>query len=137
MTALVVGAAERAQLQELRERAAAAPVDMPRLVEWIKTDGGKRQHLAQMNRQSIPLPFGFMVTLSIEVGHPVGTCRHMSMSVLKDGRVPHPEALWMVAEQLGFIGSLHQCQAWIEDLSDGGKAVNIVQPVAVTPEGAA
>lgn len=137
MTALVIGSTERAQLQDLRERAAKAPVNMPRLAEWIQTDGGKRQHRAHMTRQSVLIPFGFVATFSIETGHPVGTCRHLSMSVMKDGRVPRPEALWLVAEELGFTGSLQQCRVWLEDLSDGGKAVNIVQPIAVTPEAAA
>jgi hypothetical protein len=88
-----------------------------------------------MNAQSLRLPLDFMVTFSIETGHPVGTCRHMSMSSGKRGRVPSPAAAWMVAEALGFVGELDTCTVWMETLVPQGKAVNIVQPVsmAATP----
>lgn len=107
-TPLVIGPAELAALAALRERAASRPVDMPRLMEAIKTTDGKAAHSAQMRLQSVPIPLDFLVTFSIETGHPIGTCRHMSMSTGKRGRVPSPPAVWMVAETLGFVGGLAQ-----------------------------
>ena len=81
-----------------------------------------------MTDQSVPIPMAFVVTYSIEYNHPGGrTARHMSMSVMRDGRVPHPAGVWMVCEELGFHGSLRECTVWLEDLSDGGSAVNVVQ----------
>jgi hypothetical protein len=134
-TPLLVGPPEIEALERLREQAAAHPVDMPQLVIRMKTKDGKREHKRQMTRQSVPIPFAFMVTFSIETGHPAGVCRHMSMSTLREGALPVPEGVWMVAQHLGFTGSIQQCHAWIEDLSDGGQAVNIVQPLAHREEG--
>ena len=128
-TPLLLGPDECAALQELRELAAATPVDMPPLLQRLKTGEGKAAHMRQMNAQSIEIPVGYLVTFSIETGHPAGVCRHMSMSSPVEGRVPIPEAVWMVAEELGFSGSLEACAVWLEDLQGHGKAVNVVQPL--------
>lgn len=47
------------------------------------------------------------------------------------GRAPTPEAVWLIAEELGFVGSLQQCAVWTEDIGQGDKAINLVQPIAV------
>ena len=130
VTPLFIGPAERESLAALRELANRQPVDMITLVKAIKQPAGKAAHKDQMTAQSVPLPVGFLVTFSIESGHPAGTCRHMSMSIGKRGRVPNQHAMWMVAEELGFVGSLKACKIWIEDLDGHGQAVNIVQPVS-------
>lgn len=87
-----------------------------------------------MTAQSIRIqgPWPFFVTFWIETNHPVGTCRHMSMSITRDNRVPSPAAVWLIAEVLGFAGGLEACRQWPEELSDGGTAINIVQPLSVT-----
>ena len=131
-TPLLIGPAELAALAALRERAAARPVDMPRLTEDIKTTAGKARHKAQMTAQSVSIPLDFLVTFSIETDHPIGTCRHMSMSTGKTGRVPSPEAAWLVAGTLGFVGSLDDCcGVWVEELAGHGKAINLVQPLSM------
>jgi hypothetical protein len=129
-TPLVIGPAELAALAALRERAAEHPVDMPRLMRVIKRRRWKAAHMRQMTAQTVHIPICFLVSFSIEAGHPIGTCRHMSMSSAIPGRVPSPEAVWMVAEPLGFVGGLDACCAqWLETLKGHGQAVNIVQPV--------
>ena len=134
MNPLVIGPDEQLKLATLRELASQHPVDMPTLIEAIKHPAGKAFHKSRMTAQSISLPLYYLVTFSIETGHPVGTCRHMSMSVKAPGRVPNPHAVWMVAEVLGFVGGLEQCKHWIEDLEGHGLAINLVQPVSVTRE---
>lgn len=130
---LIIGQSERRALDELREAAGLAPVDVVDLLERIKTARGDRSHRRRMTRQTvrIPGPWPFFVTFSVETGHPAGTCRHMSMSVRREDRVPNAQALWMIAEMLGFSGGLEACRIWPEALSDGGTAMNVVQPVAV------
>jgi hypothetical protein len=125
------------RLHRLRDFAAKRPVSMPVLMEALKTPTGKRDHLKRMTAQSIRIagPWVFFVTFSIETGHPVGVCRHMSMSIMREGRVPHPAAVWMIAAELGFIGAMENCTTWMEDLSDGGKAINVVQPLAMEVAG--
>lgn len=132
---LIITPDVQAALHKLRDVAARKPVEMAEVMRLLKTPRGARLHKQQMTAQSIriPGPWDFFVTFSIENGHPAGTCRHMSMSIMRDGRVPHPIGVWMVAEDLGFSGGLEACRVWIEDLSDGGKAVNVVQPISVRP----
>jgi hypothetical protein len=136
---LVIGPDQKVELHRLREFAAQHPVDMPAVMELLKTKGGRRRHKRQMTRQTVRLPSAlgaaFFVTFAIEAGHPCGTVRHMSMSVLRRDvpvgeRVPHALGVWMAAEELGFAGGLEACAMWLETLSDGGTAVNVVQPVA-------
>lgn len=128
-TPLIIGDEQRAALAKLRELAAANPIDMPKLMERIKLPKPKAQHMAQMTAQTVGIPMDYMVTFSIEHGHPAGTCRHMSMSVGKKGRVPNQHAVWMVAEELGFVGGIEACMCWLEDLKGHGQAVNVVQPI--------
>ena len=133
---LIMTAEAIAQLHRLRDFAARHPVDMLPLMEALDDPEKKRLHLKQMTAQTMRIEgsWPFFVTFSIETNHPAGTCRHMSMSIRREGRVPSAEAVWMVAEHLGFAAGLHTCRIWLEELSDefGGNAVNLVQPIAVT-----
>src|SRR5215471_15295322 len=122
MTALLLGPDERERLQRLRELAAAHPVDMAVVMQRLQTKGGHRLHMRRMARQTICLPVDYAVTLSIETGHPCGTARHLSVSIEKDGRLPLPEAVWMIAEELGFVGALEGCALWLEKLALRGEA---------------
>jgi hypothetical protein len=128
MTALMIGAEEHAALDALKRLAAEHPVDVRALTVALALPGVKAAHMAQMTRQSVHLPADFLVTLSIETGQPVGTCRHMSMSVGHPDRLPSPHAVWLVAEVLGFWGSLADCAVWEEALTQGA-AINLVQPI--------
>jgi hypothetical protein len=135
---LIIGRDDRARLHRLRDFAAKRPVSMPEIIEALKTPDGKRAHMKNMTAQTVKLangPWDFFVTFSIETGHPIGACRHMSMSIMREDRVPSLEAVWLIAMEFGFSGGLDACQRWIEDLSDGGRAVNIVQPLAVEGSG--
>ncbi len=131
-TPFLIGPDEIEALRQLRELAAANPVDMRELAPRLETVAGKAAHMRQMTAQSVLLPFGYMVTFSIETGYPIGTARHMSMSSPAAERVPLREAAWMAAEALGFTGTIEQCVTWPEQLQGHGVAINVVQPVAVT-----
>lgn len=134
-TPLLIGFEQKEALDVLRQLAAEHPVDMLAVVEQIKTAHGKAAHLRRMTRQTIEIPFGFMVTFSIELNHPCGTCRHMSMSSPLAGRLPSPEAMRIIMVQLGFVGDLEQCTVWCEPLEGHGEAINVVEPVATAREG--
>lgn len=136
-TPLLIGPEERKKLVALRELAAAHPVDMPALMRRLETPAGKAAHKRQMTKQSVAIPADFLVTFSIETGHPAGTCRHLSMSVGREGRVPSPEAIAMVAAELGFVGALETQIIWLEELQGHGKAVNVVQPLSIQAGGVA
>jgi hypothetical protein len=144
---LIIGATQRAALNALRDLAAANPVDMPKIIETLKTPEGKAAHMRQMDSQTIDLPLAYMVTYSVEIGHPCGPCRHMSLSSQIKGRTPIPEAVWMVCQELGFVGDEPFTGCWVypEELQRGpdpkrdrARAMNIVQPlnvVSVPPGG--
>lgn len=128
-TPLIMDNNVRERIRELIATAQAHPVDMNRLARTIKTPDGKARHMAQMNKQTVLIPLAFMVTFSIEHGHPCGTCRHMSMSVQRKGRVPNEHGLWLVAQEFGFMGNLKKCSIYEEQLLGHGVAINVVQPV--------
>jgi hypothetical protein len=141
-TPLLIGPAQIAALQDLRRRAAARPVHMPDLLALVETPEGKRQHMELMDEQTVDLPFGFLVTFSIETGHPLpaGVARHMSMSSMRRGAAPTPDAVLIVAHHLGFVGDLSDSVIWLEDLQRGpngerATAVNLVQSLHVTNRG--
>lgn len=130
-TPLVIDEEVRSQIKACVELAEANPVDMPTLMKRIKTHQGKEHHRAQMTRQSVKIPFAYKATFSIEHGHPCGTCRHMSMSVQREGRMPNEIGLWMIAKEFGFWGELKDCEAvYQEHLEGHGRAINIIQKVA-------
>jgi hypothetical protein len=131
-TPLILGEVQRQALAQLRELGDANPVDMLPLLERLKTPEGKAAHMRQMTAQTIPIPAAFLVTYSLELRHPAGTCRHLSVSVERPRRVPSPEAVWMLAVELGFTGTFESCYAYPEDLQRGAGraiAVNIIQPI--------
>lgn len=130
---LIIGQAQKAAIARLREKAAAQPVNVQDALKMQKTPTGRVAHLARMRDLSIPIPTDFLVTFSVETGHPVGTCRHLSVSVGRHGRVPHPAAVLMICEEFGFNGGLESCQIWREDIGKGDSAVNVIQPLFVQP----
>lgn len=130
-TPLIIDEEVRSQIKACVELAEANPVDMPALMERIKTPQWKEHHMAQMVRQTVKIPLAYMATFSIEHGHPCGPCRHMSMSVQREGRLPNSIGLWMIAQEFGFWGELKDCEAvYPEKLEGHGQAVNIIQKVA-------
>ncbi len=129
-TPLVLDVTAKDDICALCALAEAHPVEVTGLEERLQNPEAKAAHMAQMTRQTIHIPLAFLVTFSIEHGHPCGTCRHLSMSVQREGRVPHPAAVWMIAQEFGFWGSFEQCNGlWHEELKGHGIAINIVQAV--------
>lgn len=128
-TPLVIDTDVEQQIRDLCEFAFAQPVDMPGLAARVATPEGKAAHVQQMTRQTIRIPLAFLVTFAVETGHPCGICRHMSMSVQREGRIPNEIAAWMIAKKFGFWGGLERCAVWHENLSGHGPAINLVQPV--------
>ena len=126
--ALIIGDAQKIELARLRARATSEPIDVRGVMKLTETREGLVEHLARMETYTIPLPTSFIVTFTVETGHPAGTCRHMSMSSMRPNRMPTPEAVWIIAEVLGFVGGLDRCAVWEEDIGRG-KAINIVQPI--------
>lgn len=137
--ALIITGETRGRLQKLMARAASRPVNMLRLGAVLATPDGKLRHIDQMTEQSVGVHDGYLVTYSVETGHPCGTCRHMSVSVDAPDKLPSMEAVWMLAEELGFEAGLQRCTIYLEDLPNRkAGAVNVLQPFeTVLPRAAA
>lgn len=79
------------------------------------------------NREVI-IPMGFKIVYTVEV-QPAGALKHMSMSITLPGRVPHPEAVEMIMEEMGFVNPLSDC-LWYEEQCGGGQmAINVMEPL--------
>ena len=82
------------------------------------------------NDFTMVVPMGFPVIYTHEV-QPSGIFRHMSMSVALDrvDRVPHPLAVQMVMEEMGFINDLGHCKFWHESVGGCRTAINVLEPL--------
>lgn len=120
------------KIQRLKALAERRQVDIAVLQVSIETPEGKAEHKALMTEQSVFIPLAYYATFSVEFNHPGGTYRHMSMSVKREGRAPNEHAIWMIAQEFGFWGKFPEdiAHLWKEDLTDGGIAINILQPFA-------
>lgn len=130
MTPLLIGAKQKQAIRAVCALAEANPIDMLQRIEQLQTEVGKIAHMAQMTGQTIELPTAFLVTYSVELGHPAGKCRHLSVSIEREGRVPSPEGVWIIAQEFGFTGQIKDCaRIWLEKVEGGGDAVNLLQAV--------
>lgn len=128
MGALLLGPVEKERLAALAEIAFKNPVSMAQLI-GTNSKSGKRKHMDQMSRQTIDIPINHVVTFSVE-NQTRGQFRHMSVSIDRKGKTPSPEAVWIIAELLGFTGSYKDCMVYPEKLlGSAGVAMNVMQPV--------
>ena len=69
---------------------------------------------------------GFRCVFSIEEQQ-FGWTRHLSISVDSTDKMPHVEAVRMLAVEFGIDKPLEECQVYIEDTTP--KSVNIICPI--------
>jgi hypothetical protein len=131
---LILGEPQKTELARLRRKAAAEPIDVRIVMRLTETRDGFVEHLTRMETYTIPLPTAFMVTFTCETGQPIGPCRHLSMSSLRQGHRPSRDAVWKVAEELGFVGGLDRCTVWEYEIGHGNVAINVIQPIELKPQ---
>jgi hypothetical protein len=78
--------------------------------------------------QTVELPLGWMVTLSVEY-QPMGLARHLSVSSPAPERVPSVETVSIVMAELGFEKNISGCAVYLEEYKCDHKAVNVVELV--------
>lgn len=75
------------------------------------------------------LPVGYKVTFSIEEQPaPLGWCNHISVSVMENKKMPNEAAVMAICQSFGFTPTPGNYVLYIEDVSEGEKAVNILVP---------
>jgi hypothetical protein len=127
MTALLIGPEERVAIAKLRLLAEANPFDPQRVIEAAERD--MAAYRAWMDGLSITLPSGYWVTYSHE-DQPCGRCHHISISVDRPNKMPHPEAVQMILREFEMKPIGDSLQIWIEHVSPTVRAVNIMQAVS-------
>jgi hypothetical protein len=128
--ALIIGEAEREQIAELKAVAAATPRDVHGV--QAAADQNMPAFRDEAHTMTVSLPVGFAVTYTQEVqpnAPPPGLCHHISVSVSTPYRVPNPAAVEMILEEFGMRPIAESHGVWIEDISPGEKAVNVIQLV--------
>jgi hypothetical protein len=129
MTVLIIGEDERALIAELRAVVEARePMTAADLLAVAAAD--IEAFRDAMNMQSVDIPIGYVATYSIEVqpnAPPPGICRHISISVDRPGKLPHPAAVDMILEAFGMQPIAKSSKVWIEDICPGQKAINVLQ----------
>lgn len=149
MRPLVINDAVRTRLRELDAKAAQNAMraeDMVQLATAI-SDGVTEIRLSpdlkgiwdmlQRNLRDFTthLDHGFQVTLTHEgQPSPAGMCRHLSISIDRPGKLPHPAAIAMIMEEIGFAAPLDDphTRIWLEPIAGqrNHEAVNVLQPVS-------
>jgi hypothetical protein len=84
---------------------------------------------------TLELPVDYRVTYTHEQQPHAGLCHHISISVNRPKKMPHPEAVGMILSEFG-MRPLDDTPngVWIEDINPLTKAINVVQPVNVAAD---
>lgn len=131
MPALIIGPEELAQIAELKAVAAANPLDVHGMMG--AAEGDMEAFRDAMQTETVFLPIGFAVTYTQEIqpnAPPPGICHHISISVDRPDHLPSEAAVEMILEAFG-MGPLEASNGvWVEDISPGERAVNVIQLVA-------
>ena len=78
---LSLGLPDLGRLTQLRQQAEDTPYDVRPVLKQITTPGGLLDHYKRLAPYVVEAA-GHTVCYTIEQGHPVGTCRHLSVAVV-------------------------------------------------------
>ena len=127
MRALVIGPEQEALIAALRSKARANVVPFEAMK--LRAAGNVR-NIAEINSDyTMGIPFGFSVTLTHEEHRPGIVCRHLSVSVDRAGKGPHPLAVQEIMSKFGFANPLGELVCWDEPLDQDRFAINVVEPL--------
>lgn len=136
MRMLVVGEKEKKAIAELRELAKAERLSREHLEKYSQgfdpNDPKTRKEgfLPIAMKYTICLPDGFTVTYT-EEDQPIGMCRHLSVSVDADGKLPNPSAIEYLLYSFGFEHKLGVEQVvYPEEYGEGLTAVNVIERIS-------
>lgn len=124
----------RTAVAAMRERAAANPVTRAE-IDAIGIPAQKIRNLTLADRppgferkqksQFLDIDFGFRVAYSVE-DQPGGLVGHLSISIDRKGKVPHPAAVVEIARL--FDMSIQSAEyVWLEEFEPGHQAVNLIK----------
>lgn len=122
MRVLVIGQEEKEEtIKTLIEYAKSHPISRQQLEQKSIIVGNIKEYVCT-------IPMGFRVVFSFE-NQPIGWCRHISISVPDNNKLPSPQAVSMIIEEFGFPSNINdQDNVWIETESIPN-AVNVIKQV--------
>lgn len=128
MRPLAIGEKEKKAIKQLIEYARTHPYSREKLQLIVD---GMEQAPGDIKPYSISLPVGFKVVFTIE-DQPMGICKHLSVSVDDPKKLPSPEAINMIAEEFGFVGTVENMEYGTVFLEEESNAINIIQKNFIT-----
>lgn len=147
MTVVIIGPREERQIARAIERAAANPVRWETMKDVAISNPGLELKLDERRRkpgvvrpESEHLMLGNVRVAYSHEEQPTGMYRHLSASVRKPGKLPHPTAMAMICEAFGFsdamCGIMRQIQPvtieghiWLEEFEPGHSAINVIERI--------
>jgi hypothetical protein len=130
MSVVIIGPEEQAEINRIVAEARVNFIPLEALKESALPD---KSVVTLKDRKSVPMRpdnrhimlGDTMAAFSFEQ-QPAGMCRHLSVSVRWKGKLPHPEAVEMIAKAFGFT-EFPTGITWLEEFEPGHHAVNVVQ----------
>ena len=139
---LVITDEYREQIAALREYAKNNVVTLQQIKDTI---AGKRDPIGDTSEHSLTMG-NHRVVFSLEE-QPVGLMKHLSVSVLGNEVLPHPESILLIMKEFGFQTTKlpdmskilkHEepdCVIWKEAVGKGFEAINVLERDDKEPEG--
>jgi hypothetical protein len=153
MSILLIGPAEQKKIKDAIGRATARPVRWETVKDVATGDYTPTLKLDERKRKpgvvrpaSEHLILGNVRVAYSHEEQPAGMFRHLSASVRRPGKLPHPMACAMICEAFGFSPAICAVimqapvteafvgRIWLEEFDPGHYAVNIIELI-VTSEG--
>jgi hypothetical protein len=120
---LVIDEESKSSIKRLINYATDHKIDFATLQDVVNT---KKPPIGNCPEYVCKLYDGFRVVFSIEQQPDKNWYRHLSVSINDRVKLPSVEAVEMIMTEFGFVGTIKDCQLWIEKNSIPS-AINLLQ----------
>lgn len=118
---MIIGEEEIARFKEMVYYASENPLTMDDLLD---TESGMKSMPGLIDEYCCMVPIGYKIVFSHEL-QPDGRVRHLSITL--KGSMPSVASVCIIMEYFGFKNIIPDCELFIEDLLDGGQAINVLE----------
>jgi len=128
---LIIDELAKKEILRVKEYADANKIDQKRLTDMVLL---LEKPVGDNPGYTCILSDVFKIVYSVE-SQPVGWCRHLSVSVDKEQKLPSVPVVELLMKEFGFTGNINECEnIWVErDIATAkgkkGVAINILQLV--------
>lgn len=132
-TPLVIDEGVRARAKQVVEYAAANKLNIHTMMKQLgDQQAGILEPVGHDVKRQLHIPMGYIAVYSIEQ-HYDGWYHHLSMSSPVVGRVPVPASVSLVLEAMGLPPIKTCVKVWVEELTGGHSAINLLLPYESPP----